>query len=69
MPCEPSLVLPTTPRNFLPHLGHSYMPSIVTVIRIFLSGNGATSSHVLYGSFTGVPHSGQTFCLFCVLGM
>jgi len=60
MPSEPSLVLLTTPRNFLPY-GHSYMPNIVTVVRILLSGNVAMSSHVLCGSFTGVPHSGQAF--------
>lgn len=69
MPSEPSLALLTIALNFLPHLGHSYMPETVTVILIFLSGNGATSSHVLYGFVTGVPHSGQRFCLVCAFGM
>ena len=63
MPSAPSLALLTIPLNFLPHFGHSYMPKMVMVILIFLSGNGAISSHVLYGSLTSVPHSGQTFCL------
>lgn len=69
MPSELNLALLTTPLNFLPHSGHSYMPITVTVIRIFLSGNGATSSHVLYGSFTGVSHSGQLCFRFFFFGM
>jgi hypothetical protein len=37
---------------------------ILLLLCAFLSGNGAMSSHVLYGSFAGVPHSGQRFCPF-----
>jgi len=59
----PGLALLTAALNFLSHWGHSYMPNTATMILIFLSGNGAASSHVLYWSFAGVPHSGERFVL------
>lgn len=36
MPSEPSLVLLRASRNWLPLLGHSYMPIIITVMRVFV---------------------------------
>ena len=47
IPSVPILAFATTALNFFPQFGHSYIPNIVTVILIFLSGKGATSSHVL----------------------
>lgn len=65
MPSEPSLVLLRASRNWLPLLGHSSC-LLLLLLCAFLSGNVAISSHVLYGSFAGVPHSGQRFCVFGV---